>query len=105
MPVYNLLGGNFQYFASAGRLIAPIGVKFGVEKLTSMINLTPIGAGWVAGPQNYKFYKLLEYKRPAGAYSHAQFLRSFQALWTVTSRINCLIFVHTPKEFQSYWSS
>jgi len=65
----------------------------------------PIGAGWVTGPQNYKFYKILEYKRPAGVYFHAQFLRSFQAFWTDTSRINCLIFGHTPKEFQSYGSS
>ena len=53
-------------------IVAPIGVKFGVEESTSVDsstpNFTPISAGMGAwGPKNlifFRFFKILEYKRP-----------------------------------------
>ena len=40
----------------------------------------PIGAGVGRGPQNCKFYKISEYKRPAGAY-----------LWAILTKFSAFV--------------
>ena len=65
---------DFKGFALQGRLVAPMGVKFGVEKSTQdrafMPNMTSgeVAWRWFGCPQNCKFYEILEYKCPAAAY-------------------------------------
>ena len=67
--------GNLQVFLHPreGRHIAPMGVKFGTEKVnSSMPNFTPISAGLGCRTlQNYnliKLYKISHYKCPSRMY-------------------------------------
>jgi len=67
-------GAILRGFAPQGRLVAPMGVKFGVEKSTQdrafMPNMTSgeVAWRWFGCPQNCKFYEILEYKCSAAAY-------------------------------------
>jgi len=77
-----------RFFARRGKTLGRRGwngVKFGVEGSTvdSTPNFTPSVQRWGCGPNNCKFYQILEYKCPAWAYPYARFLQHFHILSAV----------------------
>jgi len=89
-------GAILRFFCPRGATRCTDGVKFGVEEFH------PIVAGVGCGPQNWKFYQILEYKRSPGACPLGNFYQIFNICGQLYGRSGVKIWTDSLNGLQSY---